>query len=405
MPAASHLAPPVYAALAATLVAACASRPPCPDAHLPAATLSGPWTSAVGRDHPLVGHVYEVRSGRYVDLGALEAALAGAHFVLLGETHDNADHHRLQAQLVRAVTASGRRPALAFEMLDTAQQPAVDAAVAKPGHSPETISEAVSWAKSGWPSFDLYRPVFAAGLEADLPIAAANLPRKVVRQVVESGESALPPELRERLSREPPLAPAERDALRREMGESHCGKLPEEMFDPLVLAQRARDVAMAERLFRADTGQGAILIAGAGHVRTDRGVPAHLARDAQARPSVSVAFVEARAERCSPAGYTEDLGVAALPFDYVVFTPGAEREDPCKAMKVRPHPAPRTAPPPPTPPPTSVNFTGWLVTHLPRPEESSNNVPGGSPVNSQTPETSTPGWEPGRDVSLSELNQ
>jgi uncharacterized iron-regulated protein len=347
----SHAAPAVHAAaLAATLLAACASRPPCPGAHLPPPALAGPWTSAVGRDHPLVGHVYEVRSGRFVDLAALEAAVVGAHFVLLGETHDNADHHRLQARLVRAAVANGRRPALALEMLDSGQQAAVDAALAGPRRSADAVAEAVSWSKSGWPSFDIYRPIFAAGIEASLPIVAANLPRKLVRQVVESGDSVLPRELRDRLAREPPLAPAEREALRKEMGESHCGKLPEEMFDPLILAQRARDAEMAERLVRADTGQGAILIAGGGHVRTDRGVPAQLARDPQARPTVSVAFIEARAERCSPAGYAEDLAVGALPFDYVVFTPGAQREDPCKAMKVRTHPPPHAAPPPPTPP-------------------------------------------------------
>jgi uncharacterized iron-regulated protein len=102
---------------------------------------------------------------------------------------------------------------------------------------------------------------------------------------------------------------------------------------------------MAGRLLSADAGQGAILIAGAGHVRSDRGVPAHLARDPQTKPAVSVAFLEVRAGRCSPAAYAEDLGVSALPFDYVVFTPGAEREDPCEAMKVR-HPS-RPAPRPP----------------------------------------------------------
>jgi uncharacterized iron-regulated protein len=332
------------AALAAAL-AGCASRPACPDQHLPPPAVAGPWTSAVGRDHPLVGQVYDVRAKRFVEAAALEAAVAGAHFVLLGETHDNPDHHRLQARLVRAAAANGRRPALAFEMLDTTQQGAVDAAVAAPDRTADSVAAAVAWAKSGWPAFDLYRPIFAAGLEARLPLVAANLPRKVVRQAVESGESALPAALRERLAREPPLAPAERDALRREMGESHCGKLPDEMFDPLILAQRARDAEMAEQLVRADAGQGAILIAGAGHVRNDRGVPAHLARDPQAKPSVAVAFLEVRPGRCTAADYAEDLEVDALPFDYVVFTPGAEREDPCKAMKVPKHPPPRAAPP------------------------------------------------------------
>jgi uncharacterized iron-regulated protein len=326
----------------AALYPACAHRP-CPDVRPSPPALREPWASERQRDHPLVGHVYDVRAGRFVDVASLEAAAAAAHYLLLGETHDNSDHHRLQARLVRAVTASGRRPALAFEMLDTSQQGAVDAALAGPDRSADAVARAVGWARSGWPPFAIYRPVFAAGVEANLPIVAANLPRKVVRDVVESGRSALPEPLRESLARDEPLPPALVESLRNEMSASHCGKLPPEMFDPLVLAQRARDAEMAARLLATDTGQGSILVAGAGHVRADRGVPAYLAREAPRRGALAVAFLEVSPDKCSPDAYAEDLSTERLPFDYVVFTPGAEREDPCKAMH------PRTRPPPAAP--------------------------------------------------------
>ena len=64
-----------------------------------AAALVDPWTSALDRDHPLVGRVYAVREGRYLSPAALLDALVGARDVLLGEAHDNPDHHRLQAAL------------------------------------------------------------------------------------------------------------------------------------------------------------------------------------------------------------------------------------------------------------------------------------------------------------------
>jgi uncharacterized iron-regulated protein len=339
---------PAALLFAAALLAAC-SHAPCRDAKLPPAAITEAWEVARNRDHPLVGHIYDVRGARYVDVAELERAAASAHFLLLGETHDNPDHHRLQARLVRAVTSSGRRPALAFEMLDTAQQPAVDAALAEPGRDADSVAKAVSWAKSGWPAFAIYRPVFAAGVEANLPIVAANLPRKVVREVVESGPEALPEPLRRSLARNEPLAPALVESLRKEMSESHCGKLPPEMFDPLVLAQRARDAEMAERLLASDRGAGAVLVAGTGHVRLDRGVPAYLSRDAPGRRALAVAFQEVSADRCSPEAYAEDLSTAELPFDYVVFTPGAEREDPCKSIHPRARPLPA---PPPAPAPT-----------------------------------------------------
>jgi len=293
------------------------------------------WVSPLHRDHPLVGRIWDPRAAAFVDESALEALLAGADFVLLGETHDNADHHVLQARLVRAVIASGRRPALAFEMLATDQQGAVDSALSRPRPDPDALATAVAWKKSRWPDFALYRPIFAAGLEAGLPVVAANLPRSVVRAAVSKGAGALDEPLRARLSRDEPLPALLVEEMRREMRESHCDELPEAMLDPLVLAQRARDARMAERLLATGEARGAILVAGNGHVRTDRGVPALLAADAPGKRTVAVAFVEVDPETTEPSGYREEWGAGPIPFDLVVFTPRAVREDPCEALRKR----------------------------------------------------------------------
>lgn len=308
------------------------------------------WTSPLHRDHPLVGRIWEPRAARFVDEGALAAAVAGADFVLLGEIHDNVDHHLLQARLLRAVLAAGRAPALAFEMLTTDQQAAVDAALARAPKDPDAVAEAVDWKHSRWPDFAAYRPIFAAGLEAGTPVVAANLPRAEVKAIVGRGAEALDPALRERLARDEPLAPEVAAALREEMRESHCGELPAEMLDPLVLAQRARDARMAERLATAGEGRGAVLVAGKGHVRTDRGIPPLLARDAPGRAVVAVAFVEVDPGRAEAAAYGEEEGtVGRLPYDFVVFTPGAEREDPCAALRERARQRQEAAPGAPSP--------------------------------------------------------
>src|SRR5512142_434268 len=134
------------------LAGACASRQP---AALVAEPLSSArsWVSTVGRSHPLAGRIWDVRGGRFVDEAALDDALAAAPFVLLGETHDNPDHHLLQARLVRAVTAAGRRPALVFEMLKNDQQAQVDEAVARDPRDPDALARAVDWKHGGWPDF------------------------------------------------------------------------------------------------------------------------------------------------------------------------------------------------------------------------------------------------------------
>jgi uncharacterized iron-regulated protein len=290
------------------------------------ACASTPWRSTLYREHPLVGRIWNGTS--FVDGEALDAAVRSAHFVLLGETHDNPDHHALEARLVR-VAAQGRKPAIVFEMLDVGQQAALDAAP----RTPDAIAEAVDWAHGGWPDFSLYRPVFAAALDAGLPIVAGNFTKAQMRAIVMGGAAKVPPEIAALLQREgePPAQVAE--AERAEMRAEHCGQLPDTLLGPMVLAQHARDAQLAIRTAAAE--QGAILVAGSGHVRTDRAVPVHLALLAPGRRIVSIAFVEVSAGMQSPQQFASDFGASRLPFDFAVFTPAAQREDPCKAFEKR----------------------------------------------------------------------
>ena len=109
------------AAVLAVLAPACTPKP----AKLVAQPLSSAreWMTEKHRDHPLVGRIWDQRGQRFADEEALVAAAAAADFVMLGEMHDNPDHHVVQARLVRALGDRGKRPALAFEMLDVCITP------------------------------------------------------------------------------------------------------------------------------------------------------------------------------------------------------------------------------------------------------------------------------------------
>jgi hypothetical protein len=114
-----------FAALVAAASLGCAARggaqPGSPSKEdVARATPAGGFRSPLGAEHPLVGRIWSTRAGRFVDEATLRAALRG--YVLLGEKHDNVDHHALQAQLLDAMREGGRRPAVAFEMLDASAQ-------------------------------------------------------------------------------------------------------------------------------------------------------------------------------------------------------------------------------------------------------------------------------------------
>jgi uncharacterized iron-regulated protein len=90
---------------------------------------------------------------------------------------------------------------------------------------------------------------------------------------------------------------------------------------------------MAQSLIAAGNPDGAILIAGAGHVRNDYGIPVYLSAKAAAKLVISIAFVEVDQQKTEPHSYALAYPNGRLPFDYVWFTPRVDDENPCKKFK------------------------------------------------------------------------
>jgi uncharacterized iron-regulated protein len=290
------------------------------------------WQSPLAREHPLVGRIWDVAAGRFVDEPALIARITPARYVLLGEKHDNADHHVLQARLLRALTAAGRRPGVAFEMLTPSQAAPLARHLSARPRDAAGIADAVGWKDSGWPAWSMYEPIAQAALDAGLPIVAANLDAERVRAVSRGGVGALDPALVRRHGLDEPLPPDVRAAMAEEIRDAHCGHASESVANAMIAVQRARDAEMAEAMLTAPSRDGALLIAGAGHARNDRAVPAYLRRIAPTAATASVAFLEVDPRRAEPASYAERFG-ERLPFDYVWFTPAVDDEDPCEKFK------------------------------------------------------------------------
>lgn len=284
-----------------------------------------PWLTQLDRDHPLVGRVWDAHDRAFIDAAALARRLAPAKFVLLGEQHDNPDHHRLQARLITELVSLGRRPAVVLEMLEVEQQPAIDAYRERGDATAAGFGAAVAWEKTSWPPFADYRPIFEAAFEGKLPILAGNIAQADAKALVKRGLSAIAPERAEQLRLHQPF-PSELEApLLDELRASHCGQLPESLLAPMALAQHARDAQIAQVSLSASGVDGAVVIAGAGHVRRDRGVPYYLGL---ATSEVSVASVVFREVRHDDDGSHASAPDPA-PFDYVWYTPRHSDDDPC----------------------------------------------------------------------------
>jgi uncharacterized iron-regulated protein len=291
------------------------------------------WQAPLGRDHPFVGRIWNVAAGELIDSAALVDHLRRGRFVLLGEKHDNPDHHRLQAWLLRALIAAGRRPAVGFEMFTVDDAPAIAQQLAAHPSDAGGLAEAVNWQRSGWPDWAMYRPIAEAALQAKLPIVATNLSPATVRSLGQRGAAALDETSAARLDLDRPLAADNQTAMAEEIGAAHCGYASEKQINTMMLVQRARDVQMAESLAAAGQQDGAVLIAGAGHVRRDYGIPVYLASREPGASVISVAFLEVSQDMLEPTAYATRFRRQTFPFDYVWFTPRVDDQDPCAAFE------------------------------------------------------------------------
>ncbi len=292
----------------------------------------GPWNSPLLRDHPLVGHIIDTATGQELDRARLEERLRKSAIAILGEVHDNPDHHRIQAALLAAF-AKGRDkpPAVVFEMIPTDMQRRLDMILKLPEVDADMVFDAVRWDESGWPSRDLYRPLMEQVVRLRAPVIAAGLPRKDVRPVSRDGLDAALSKGEQAAMQLAPLPPALMNALTREIVKSHCDMIPEDVARRMTAVQRLRDALLAKGVREGYRRQGsAALITGDGHARKDRAVPLYLRRYGDVPAPLVIWQAEARNEARKPADLLPDDAEPAAVADVIIVSPRAQRKDPCE---------------------------------------------------------------------------
>lgn len=293
------------------------------------------------RDHPLVGEFVDANTGERLSPERVIARAREARYLILGERHDNPDHHDFQAWVTEQVVKQGRRPAIVYEMFEADDQGAIDAFVATDPADAEELGAAVKWEDSGWPAWEHYRPMADIAVSHDLPILAGNVTQDTIRDIARQGLDSLPADRLKFLELLEPDAPEIVAAMRRDVIEGHCNLMPDESIGPMVAVQRARDANMAATMIQGVETEGtdqAILIAGNGHARTDRGVPLRLRNmDIPAEEILVIAPLEVIDGMTAVADYVHawDGEAHNAPFDILWFTPRMDTGDPCEQLRQR----------------------------------------------------------------------
>jgi len=282
------------------------------------------WQSPLHQDHVLVGKIWLTDQNRLISREELLTHLQQNPLLLLGEKHDNPDHHRLRLALLHDVLLPDSRSQLVLEMMQRTQQTQIDALATAEGSLADhtTVASELAWDNAGWP-WHFYGPAVMLALERGSRLRAGNINHSEVMQIYRDTDAG---NKRQALETEQ-LAQLERD-----IDSSHCGMLPPAQFPAMVRVQQARDQAMADALMSGpDSLDQRILLAGNYHIRHDLGVPNYLDGRITRRP-LSVAFLEVDPEYDTPDKYLQQFS-ETYAYDVIWFTPALTQDDYCAGMR------------------------------------------------------------------------
>ena len=257
-------------------------------------------SAAAGEACAQVGSWRSPETGAVLAADSLYASLVERPVVLLGEVHDDWEHHRWQLHTLAALYSRKPDLVIGFEMFPRRVQPVLDRWVRGELSVEEFLDES-AWREVWGFDAELYLPLFHFARLNRLPMVALNVDRDLVSRVGDEGWDAVPSDERAGLSDPAPASKGYREFLARvfavhlpesdedrlEPSEAAEGGdldldslLAREDFGRFVQSQQTWDRAMAEALADARTESPDALVVGVigrGHIDYGYGVPHQLA--------------------------------------------------------------------------------------------------------------------------------
>lgn len=233
------------------------------------------------------------REGRPLAMEELVARMSAAEVAIIGEIHGHPEGLALAARLFDEVARRADRAALSLEALERDEQASVDAFVAGDVDEAELARR-----RGGAPLASGHRAMIETARARQLPVIAANAPRRLARQARVEGFDALRalPAAEQALFVIPDPLPGGgyRARFASAMGADHH-RADDARVDAFFRAQALWDATMADSITRAiDRGRAPVVhVAGRFHVEHDGGL---LQMVRSARPSTrihSLVMVEA----------------------------------------------------------------------------------------------------------------
>jgi uncharacterized iron-regulated protein len=225
--------------------------------------------------------------------------------IYLGETHDSAEDHKKQLEIIQELYSldkqsatrirdrSDKKTAIAMEMFQRPSQNAINNYLAGKITEAELVKQTEYEKRWGFP-WELYAPILRFAKANNIPVLAINTPSEITRKVSRQGLESLTSEERKLI---PPFSeirtsPDEYRKLVLAAFEAHqnAGHGKSKNLESFFLAQVLWDETMAESIanfIKANPNYQVIVLAGQGHIVYDYGIPSRVKRRLQNNPRIN----------------------------------------------------------------------------------------------------------------------
>lgn len=205
----------------------------------------------------------------------LVSFLRGMDFILIGESHNNACDHQVQARIIQLMALDGQEIVVGLEMVSVERQEILDR-FNKGLIDTDQLSGKLGWKEKWGYDFELYRPIFDAVQKHSVNLSALNIPSQVVRNISHYGLDELSPEDKRYLPEKLIYPPPDQLEMLKDQFYLHEGLIQADqaMFERFVAAQSAWDTIMAYEAVKARQVQQkqVVILAGTLHVEKGQGI-------------------------------------------------------------------------------------------------------------------------------------
>jgi uncharacterized iron-regulated protein len=221
-------------------------------------------SSWAGQDN--VNHrLYDLNQKKELLMSEVLANLKKNRIVLVGEHHNNRQHHMAQLAVIRALKEAGLQVAVGLEMFRNESQPALDQWIS--GEIDAERFEKIYYDNWNFP-WQAYRKIFEYARNHKIPMIGLNVPREITRQVSRNGFKSLSPQQKDKLSEVSCIVDQEyMNYIRKAFGSHAHGQLN---FIYFCEAQLVWDSAMAVYTLdylKKNPDSIVVILTGAGHAQ------------------------------------------------------------------------------------------------------------------------------------------